>query len=96
MGVSVVFNQAFFQGQLPALKENFSRDAGQAAQVELLLSHGLVFRAEAELEAGPDYLTFPYSLRQEKRRAVIPYDSIVAVNLIPAEQKQRRPAGLAP
>lgn len=87
-----MFNQGFFQNELPGLLAAFRRERGDdRAQPELLLRHGVFIRVEGEIDARPDYITFAYRLRNERRQAVVPYDSIVAIAFVPDEQQKPKP-----
>lgn len=87
-----MLNQAFFQTELPGLLAAYRTEtADPKAQVELVLKHGVFLRAEGDLEPREHCLMVNYKLRDQLRRAVVPYDSIVAVTFAPAEREKNRP-----
>lgn len=88
-----MLDQRFFAEELPRLLAAYRQQRQEEnVQPELLLRHGITLRVEGNLTAGPQFLTFEYTLRNNDRRlAVVPYDSIVAVSLAPAERDRPRP-----
>ncbi|BDG59335.1 hypothetical protein [Caldinitratiruptor microaerophilus] len=87
-----MLDQRFFREELPSLMERYQGERpNEKIQAELLLQHGVFLRAEGPIEAGPSYIAFDYQIRNEKRRAVVPYDAIIAVSLAPAEKEKSKP-----
>lgn len=87
-----MFGQRFFQEELPALLAAYRQERGdEKAQAELLLRHGVFIRIEGEVQARPEYMACDYKLRDEKRRALVPYDSIVAITFAPGEREKSKP-----
>lgn len=91
-GCAPMFDERFFREELPRLMEQYQAErARERIQPELILQHGVFLRAEGPIEAAPGYVSFEYQIRNEKRRAFVPYDAILAVTLAPAEKEKSRP-----
>ncbi len=87
-----MLNQGFFQEELPRLLAAYRAEKGdEKAQPELVLKNGITIRVEGAVEGHLDYITFDYKLRDDRRRAVVPYTSIVAVTFGPSERERAKP-----
>lgn len=97
-GDAAMLDQRFFQEELPRLISAYAgENGGQQPEVELLLQHGFVFRTTEPITAGSTHIQVHYkNAGDEKRQAIVPYNSLVAVSLAPPSTTRRRTVGLVP
>jgi len=93
-----MINKSFFTDRLAALQAEFRAASGvETPAVELLIRSGMMLTVEGELRAEDDFVVLDYKLRGKIHRAVVPYDSIVAVGFAPEapDHKSRAPLGFS-
>lgn len=95
-----MLDRQFFRERLSELREEYKIAANaEEPALELMLRSGIVLLANFEdVRAESDYLIVDYKQRGEKRRAILPYDGLVAVGFAPEapEAKNKSRLGFAP
>lgn len=94
-----MFDRMFFTQALDGLRDAYKADTkAEAPAVELMLRGGLTLLVDDDLKAEEHYLVVNYRQRSQDRRAVIPYDNIVAVAFAPEnpEHKSKGNLGFRP
>lgn len=84
-----MLDQRFFREELPRLIQAYQQQHGSEPETEVLLQHGISFRPTGPIAVGQECIRFEYEVRGQRRQAIVPFDTVLAITLGPEEKKTK-------